>query len=289
MPRGLDHVVHVVRDLDAAGAFYERLGFIVGARNRHPWGTHNRIVQLPGFFIEILTVAERDKIVAHGPHTFSFGAFQRDFLARCEGLSMILLEGRDGAGDAAAFRAAGLGAFTPFDFSREARRPDGSAVTLAFSLAFARDPKAPEIGFATCHHRHPDAFWNPAFQAHANTVTAVAGVVMVADNPADHHIFLSALTGQRDLRASSSGISVATPRGDIQVLDPVAFARHFAVPAPDISHGARLAALRLVVRDMVAARSCLQAGGIAAADRMGRVVIGPQAALGAALVLEPAG
>ena len=36
MARGLDHLVHVVRDLDAAGAFYQRLGFTVGARNRHP-------------------------------------------------------------------------------------------------------------------------------------------------------------------------------------------------------------------------------------------------------------
>ena len=59
MPRGLDHIVHAVHDLDAAAAVYERLGFTVGARNRHPWGTHNRIVQLPGFFIEILAVGER--------------------------------------------------------------------------------------------------------------------------------------------------------------------------------------------------------------------------------------
>ena len=56
MARGLDHLVHAVRDLDAAGELYGRLGFTVGARNRHPWGTHNRIVQLPGFFIELLAI-----------------------------------------------------------------------------------------------------------------------------------------------------------------------------------------------------------------------------------------
>ncbi|HME30252.1 MAG TPA: VOC family protein [Pseudolabrys sp.] len=56
MPRGLDHIVHAVRDLDAAADLYRRLGFNVGARNRHPWGTHNHIVQLPGFFIELLAV-----------------------------------------------------------------------------------------------------------------------------------------------------------------------------------------------------------------------------------------
>ncbi len=43
--RRIDHLVLAVRDLDAAGLFYERLGFQVGARNRHPWGTENRIVQ----------------------------------------------------------------------------------------------------------------------------------------------------------------------------------------------------------------------------------------------------
>jgi len=36
MARGLDHIVHAVRDLDAAADLYRRLGFTVGARNRHP-------------------------------------------------------------------------------------------------------------------------------------------------------------------------------------------------------------------------------------------------------------
>ena len=43
MARGLDHIVHAVRDLDAAAELYRRLGFTVGARNRHPWGTHKHI------------------------------------------------------------------------------------------------------------------------------------------------------------------------------------------------------------------------------------------------------
>ncbi|MBZ0147420.1 MAG: VOC family protein, partial [Pseudorhodoplanes sp.] len=62
MTRGLDHIAHAVRDLDKAADFYRRIGFTVGTRNRHPWGTHNCIVQFPGFFIEILTLAEPDKL-----------------------------------------------------------------------------------------------------------------------------------------------------------------------------------------------------------------------------------
>ena len=56
--RGLDHLVIGVRDLDRAGALYQRLGFQVGKRNLHPWGTENRIVQFPGAFLELLAVGE---------------------------------------------------------------------------------------------------------------------------------------------------------------------------------------------------------------------------------------
>src|SRR5215469_4323119 len=109
MPRGLDHIVHAVRDLDTASAFYRGLGFLVGARNRHPWGTHNTIIQFPGVFIELLTLAEPDKLGSDG---FSklFGTYTGDFLKRGEGLSLLILEAQDAKADAAAFKAAGIAA-----------------------------------------------------------------------------------------------------------------------------------------------------------------------------------
>ena len=58
MTRRIDHLVVAVRDLDEAGSFYRRLGFQVGARNRHPWGTENRLVQFSDSFIELITVGE---------------------------------------------------------------------------------------------------------------------------------------------------------------------------------------------------------------------------------------
>src|SRR5215472_16124851 len=121
MARGLDHIVHAVRDLDACAALYERLGFVVGARNRHDWGTHNRMVQLSGFFIELLTVAEPDKLGSDGLSQ-QFGAPHRDFLGRHEGLSGLLLDSRDAAADAALFRAGGIAASDAMRFGREGRR-----------------------------------------------------------------------------------------------------------------------------------------------------------------------
>jgi len=284
--RGLDHLVHVVRDLDAAGVFYERLGFTVGARNRHPWGTHNRIVQLPGFFIELLTIGESERIAAPEPGTISFGAFTRDFLAHGDGLAMLALEGKDAEADAEAFRRAGIGDFAPFRFEREGRSPDGRGVKVGFSLAFARDDQAPDIRFFTCQQHYPDNFWNPAFQAHRNGVTAIGTIVLVAENPSDHHIFLSAFSGVRDLHSTSAGVTVATPRGAIQVMDPEAFRLHYGVAAPDVSAGARLAAAKFTVRDLAGLHALLDKTDIAAGEHMGRIVIGPETALGATLVFE---
>ena len=81
--------------------------------------------------------------------------------------------------------------FRALRFRARGKAPRRHAVKVAFSLAFARDPAAPDIGFFTCQHRFPENFWNPAFQRHPNTATGVAGVVLVADNPTDHHIFLA--------------------------------------------------------------------------------------------------
>src|ERR1700759_547865 len=213
MPHGLDHMVHAVRDLDAVAEVYRRTGFTVGPGNRHPWGTHNRIVQLKNSFIEILEVAEPEKIVPHGARLFSFGAFNRDFLALREGFSMLLLNSGNAADDARSFELSGIGNSKIFEFAREGTRPDGSTVKLAFSLAFAEDKASPNVRFAACQHHFPENFWNPAFQTHANGARIVPGVVMVADNPADHHTFLKAFAGVRELHSTSLGVKARTENG----------------------------------------------------------------------------
>jgi hypothetical protein len=207
-------------------------------------------------------------------------------LSNQEGLSLLLLESDNAAADAAAFKSAGIGASEVLKFEREGKQPDGAAVKLAFSLAFARDARAPAIGFAVCQQHFPENFWNPAFQQHANTASGIAGAVLVAENPTDHHIFLSAFTGVRDLHATSNGVSAATPRGKVKVMDPAAYRSHFRTEPPDISQGARLAALQFHVRDRGTLRAALSGGGIAFSVRIDSTIVAPQSAMGATLVFE---
>ncbi len=284
MPHGLDHVVHAVRDLDAAADFYGRAGFTVGGRNRHPWGTHNRIVQFHGVFIELLDVSEPELITAPRAGSFSFGGFARDFLTHDQGLAMLVLEGRGAAADAEAFRSAGIGNFDVFDFEREAKRPDGSTVKVAFSLAFAADPRTPDAGYFTCQQHYPENFWNPAFQMHANGLSGIAKVIMVSESPEDHVSFLSAFSGVRDINSSASGFSIHTERGDIGVMSPSAYRAYSGTEPPNLTRGARFAAIRFVMPDRRAAISALETGGIAIVERDCGIVVPPDVAFGATLI-----
>jgi len=207
--RRIDHLVVAVRDLDGAAQLYERLGFQVGARNRHPWGTENRLVQFQNSYLELITVGEGADIPPHGPRFFSFGAFVRNYLARREGLAMLVLGTDDAEADAAAFANAGIGDFEPFFFSRRGRRPDGSETEVAFTLAFARDTEAPDAGFFVCQHHHPHNVWRAALQIQPNGADAVSAVVLATEAPARHPAFFERFAGAPATSAAGRDLSLA--------------------------------------------------------------------------------
>ncbi len=242
MARALDHLVIGVPDLASTGARLAALGFTVGGVNRHPWGTENRIIQFADeTFLELITVAQHGAIPPHKPRHFSFGAFVRDALKRAPGLSMLVLKSADAKLDAADFASLNIGDFEPFHFARQGRRPDGGDVDVAFTLAFAADPSMPESGFFTCQQHFPQNFWAKPAQTHANGALGVARVTLVADNPSDHHIFLSAFVGERAMRSTSFGIEIEAGAnhfghaGTIEIISPEGFAFRYGEPAPKVS------------------------------------------------------
>lgn len=288
MTRGLDHVVHVVRDLAAASAVYERLGFQVGAENVHPWGTKNRLVQLPRFYIELLWIPGSVKLPPPAPRSYSFGAFNREFLQACgEGLSSLALQSSDPKAEAAEFDKTGFGGFEVVDFARKGWLADGSETEVAFSLAFARDPASPHAGFFTCLHKTPERIWFPELQRHKNGARGIAAAMFAAENPTDHHIFLEAFSGARDVRATSLGLRIETPRGEILAYDPRAFFDALGSAAPK-EEGMRFSALIFTVADLAATRRELEKNGLSPRDLHNRLVVGPDGACGAVIAFESA-
>ena len=285
MARGLDHIVHAVRDLDAAAEFYRHAGFTVSARNIHPWGTHNHVVQFPGFFIEVLTVGEPDKLKGEGLAKV-FGIANQDAIARGDGLSMLALESKNIEADVEDFKRRDIGISDALPFSRDAKLPDGSTVTVGFTLAFARDELSPHTSFFAIQHRDPAMFYKKELQKHANGVSGVLGAVLVADNPTDHHIFLNAVTGVRELHSSSLGVVARTPRGDVEIEEATAFHDQFGVKPAVERTGATIEGLRLAAPDLDTVERIFKTNNIASHRHIGRLVVPPQAAFGATLIFE---
>ncbi|MFL5194255.1 MAG: VOC family protein [Microvirga sp.] len=220
MTRRIDHLVVAVHDLDQAGSFYQRLGFQVGARNRHPWGTENRIVQLPSSFIELITVGEGAAIAPHRASAFSFGAFVQDYLRDREGLAMLVLDSQDAKADAALFSESGIGSFEPFHFERSGRRPDGSETKVAFTLAFTSAENSPKAGFFVCQQHFPENFWNPEFQRHDNKATQISSVTLAAPSPERLRSFLRAFSGVQPASPDGDDLSFRLGESHIDVLTP---------------------------------------------------------------------
>jgi catechol 2,3-dioxygenase-like lactoylglutathione lyase family enzyme len=286
MTRGIDHLVVAVRDLDGAAGLYERLGFQVGARNRHPWGTENRVIQLPGSFIELITVGAGAAIPPREARRFSFGAFVRDYLASREGLAMLVLDSADAKADAAGFAADGIGDFEPFFFERRGRRPDGSETHVAFTLAFAEDPAAGRAGFFLCQPHVPENFWNETFQRHPNRASALSSVTLAAPDPASHRAFLSRFTGVEPSSPDGDDLSFPLARGRIDVVTPDDAAEiHGSVEAEPGT--AAFVAFAVRIPNLQGQAALLAEGRIPYQAIGSRLVVPASAAHGVTIAFEP--
>jgi len=288
--RGIDHVVHCVRDLDEAASFYERLGFTLTPRASHPWGTDNRLVQFQNTFVEILTVAAPESIVEPDPGGFEFGAYNRDYLRAREGMSMLALKGTDGEADARDFAALGLSPRPAFRFERGARLPDGAEVTVAFILAFAVDAGMPEAVFFTCQQTAPEHFWKPAYQTHENGATALAEAVLIGSASPAMVRFLAGIFGAERVTEVAGGLTVDTGGGAVTVLTRSAFEERFPSRAPERApNRPHFAAYRITVKDLGLAKDLLDGTGVPSQWHGETIQIGASDLFGVALELSEGG
>lgn len=282
-PRRFDHLVLATRDLAAMHAAYARMGFTLTPRASHPWGTGNHLVQLQGNFLELLGIEDAARIPAHGPRHFSFGAFNKDFLARREGFSMLVFASSDGEADRRDFAAAGLSDYDRFDFSRDAKLPDGGTARVGFSLSFVTQADWPEAVFFTCQQHAPQHFWKPEYQAHANTAQKVVEVVMAAPQPTAVSDRLSRLTRcwQEPVKG---GVRFTSLEGgnELTVLSPKAVEARW--PGTAIATATpHLLGYRIAVADLDAAARALETGKLRFTRAGDRLVIPAEEAFGAVI------
>ena len=285
MKHAVDHLVLCVSDLERARDFYARLGFTLTPQAQHPWGTANHLAQLQGSFLEILTVADRAKISPPGDGEFSFGDFNARFLDRREGFSMLVFRSEDARADQRAFAARGLDTYAPFDFSRQAILPDGSAVTVSFSLAFVTHPAMPEAAFFTCQQHAPQYFWKPEYQRHANGATAVAEVMIAADDPSEFAGFFERLVDPSAVTTDGACLRIALSGAVITVLDPGRLQAW--CPEAEMPSGPTFVGYAVAVPDLDRVEELLRRAALPYRRRSAGLQILPEDAFGTAIEFRP--
>ena len=283
--KGIDHLVLAGRDLEAMRKRYAALGFTLTPPARHPFGTGNSLVQLDGVFLELLTVVAPGQIPEAKRGQFSFGAFNRDYLKRREGFSMLVLDSWNCKVDVERFRANKLPASGPFEFSREATLADGRTATVSFSLAFTAMRNAPHAGFFCCRQRSPREFWQSAYQRHANTALTVTEVWMVAERPQSCVKFLEAFSKIRPEPLADS-LMLRTARGNLLVETPRDYRERTGLAPPSTKHGPAFAGFSIGVDDYARARKIVAGSGVPFAEKGLRVFIAPKHAFGTAIAFE---
>ena len=287
MNPAIDHLVLAVNDLEAAREAYRRMGFTLTPPARHPWGTANSLVQLQGNFLELLAIAEPDKIPPPEPTRFSFGAFNQTFLKRRQGLSMLVFQSSDARRDQAEFRARGLETYEPFDFSRQAKLPDGSIKTVAFSLAFVTEPRMPDAAFFTCQQHAPEYFWKPDYQRHANGARSVVEVVMLANDPGGLADFFGKLVAPDAVSRAEGALRVKLGEGALSVLDATRLGQRFpGIRLRDVLRKPHFAGYSIAVDDLDVAEDVLERNGIPATRSGDRLQIAAEHGFGTVIELR---
>lgn len=124
----VDHVVHVVRDLEQAAATFRALGFHVCAGGQHlSWGTHNALIYFDLAYIELVSILD-PRVAALS----EFGSPIMERLKAGEGPETIAFASSDIHADVAAFRDRGVAVSGPRPGNR--RRSDGSVVAWQMAL-----------------------------------------------------------------------------------------------------------------------------------------------------------
>ena len=198
---------------------YERLGFTVTPRGRHiGQGTANYCIMFGRDYLELLGFVERDRH-AHRLETF---------LAAREGpMSVAFAPKRDAEATRAALAANGLHPSEPRALGRALELPEGS-VTPRFSLLNLPPEETPGLDCFICGHLTPELVRRPEWLAHANGVTGIKAVHLLAAEPLRLGSIYRRLFGSGRVAITDGGIAVDTGRNILSFITPNAF--HAAFP-----------------------------------------------------------
>jgi hypothetical protein len=249
--KGLDHVVVMVDGIDAAQKQYEKLGFQVQPRGFHSkLGTANHLMIFDRDYFEILGIVEPTE----------FNAERREWLKDGGGLANVALatDGADLAFDA--FKAAGLNPDAPLFFDR-AVEIGGETEKAAFRTVRIPKTNLPVVGFFVCEHLTPQFVYRSEWAKHPNGARGIAGVTIIAEQPAKWIAELEKYFGAGSVTRDSEGIVASTGTQPIRYLTRQAYLARYPGINP-VRPGDHPALLSLRVDSLAACAALLAKNGV---------------------------
>ena len=269
---GISHCVIWVRDLESAAATYRRLGFSLSQYYLHPKtvGTANYNMMFEDDYLELLVPIEKNERNA--------ARFAR-LDAEGDGLKDLALATKDADAAYRTLKAAGVEPLPVFDH----HRPEGND-TARFRLIYLPAHKLlPGLGIHVNQRVTPELMWRGQNLSHANGTRGIAGLIGVADDPAEMASPFAKFYEVQAKRVADGSLTVAAGKATLRFVTPALLANLF----PGISFKPQppfVAALELFVDDPVKTEAFL--AGAALPHRRapdGAIEVPPQEACGVAL------
>jgi hypothetical protein len=249
--KGLDHVVVMVDGIDAAETAYKKLGFQVQPRGFHSkLGTAHQLMIFYTDYFEILGIVE--------PTTFN--AERREWLKGGGGLANVALA-TDGADISyEAFKAAGLNPDAPLAFDR-AVEVAGKTEHARFRTVRIPKTNMPVVGFFVCEHLTPQFVYRPEWAKHPNGARGIAGVTVIAEEPAKWTAELEKYFGRGSVKAEGNGLVADTGTQPVRYLTRKDYEGRYPGIVP-VRPGDHPALLSVRVENLAACETVLKNNGV---------------------------
>ena len=280
---GIDHVFLLANDLDDAARRYAALGFTLSPRGLHSAakGSANYTIMFPRDYFELLGIITPTE----------GNASRRETLEKMgQGLHAIACRIGDAEAAASALTALGIETRDLNSFERPVPLPSGGTGTAAFSTVSFSPSEVPLGTVFMFQHRTPDTVWLPELLTHPNTACGLGSVLAISEDPLADGERFARLWAHGRVMASAGGATVDTgaDSAPLSLLTPSVMAQLY--PGIDLKATPRGAftALRVQVADMAAAKSCVEAAGIAPVSTTLGIAVPAQDACGMIVEFVPA-
>ncbi len=249
--KGIDHVMIVVPEIEAAGKLYERLGFDVQPRGIHShMGTANHLMILDGDYIELLGVLKPDPLNAPYKKIADEGGALANIALQTDGAHLAHQ----------AWTAAGIKPEPIIEFSRGVEVA-GKMEKAEFRIVRLPHDQRPGVGLFVCDQRTPQFVYRKEWQNHPNGAQSLTGITVVADDPAKYEAAAAKVFGGVVIAKAKDGFTVKLGRAPIHYVSRAQFAARFGGLQPARS-GDHAAVLGIEVRDIAITAKALERGGI---------------------------